>query len=137
MLIHNPGNITQSLTQDRVVNNRLPDAPAPAAVVDAVAHAASDAAAVKQVQTATQQPSAEQLQTAINTVNRSLKNSNQNVQFSLDADTNKMVVRMVDAETGEVIRQVPSDAVLAIARSIDQYQQSHQLQHGLLFQQKA
>jgi len=137
MLIHNPGNITQSLTQDRVVNNRLPDAPAPAAVVDAVAHAASDAAAAKQVQTATQQPSAEQLQTAINTVNRSLKNSNQNVQFSLDADTNKMVVRMVDAETGEVIRQVPSDAVLAIARSIDQYQQSHQLQHGLLFQQKA
>jgi flagellar protein FlaG len=129
MLIQNPGNITQSLAQDRVVSTRIPGAPAPA-VADA-------APAAKPVPAAVQQPNPEQLKAAVAAINRSLRHANQNLQFSLDADTNKMVVKMVDSETGELIRQIPSDAVLAIARSIDQYQQSHQIQQGLLFQQKA
>jgi flagellar protein FlaG len=135
MLIQNSGNITQSLPQDRVVSNRLPGGSTP--VVDAVALPATSEPAVKQVQAAVQQPNPEQLKAAVAAINRSLRHANQNLQFSLDADTNKMVVKMVDSETGELIRQIPSDAVLAIARSIDQYQQSHQIQQGLLFQQKA
>jgi flagellar protein FlaG len=71
-----------------------------------------------------------QLQHAIETVNRQLAAAAQNLRFSVDDDTGKTVVRVVDTATGEVIRQVPSDELLAISRSIDRLQ-------GLLFRQEA
>jgi uncharacterized FlaG/YvyC family protein len=44
---------------------------------------------------------------------------------------------MTDKETGKVISQYPSEQVLAIAQSIDEFVSAHQLQQGMLLQQKA
>jgi flagellar protein FlaG len=52
------------------------------------------------------------------------------LQFSIDDDTGKTIVRVSDAETGEMIRQIPSKELLEIARSLDKLQ-------GLLLKQKA
>jgi flagellar protein FlaG len=71
-----------------------------------------------------------QLQRAVETVNRQLEAAAQNLRFSVDDDTGKTVVRVVDTVTGEVIRQVPSEELLAISRSIDKLQ-------GLLLRQEA
>lgn len=79
------------------------------------------------------QPSPEQLKKAADNINRAMQQSNQNLEFefSMDTDTKKTVVRVVDKKTGELIRQIPSEETVAIARSIDQFQRN------LLLSQKA
>ncbi len=52
------------------------------------------------------------------------------LSFSIDDSTGKTIVRITDAQTGEMIRQIPSEELLAIARSLDRMQ-------GMLLQQKA
>lgn len=73
-----------------------------------------------------QQPSPEQVKKAADNISRAVQQSNQNLQFefSMDTDTNKTVVKVVDRQTGELIRQIPTEETLAIARSIDQFQKS-------------
>lgn len=44
------------------------------------------------------------------------------MRFSMDEDAQRLVVSIVDSGTGEVLRTVPSDAVLRIARMIVQFQ---------------
>lgn len=51
--------------------------------------------------------------------------------FRVDEETDKVVVTVVDPESGEVIRQIPSEEVMAVARALNQVQQ------GLLFDAKA
>jgi flagellar protein FlaG len=79
------------------------------------------------------QPSFEQLKNAADNINQVMQQSNQNLEFefTMDTDTKKAVVRVVDTKTGELIRQIPSEETLAIARSIDKFQ------HSLLLSQKA
>lgn len=54
----------------------------------------------------------------------------QNLQFMVDGETGKTVIRVVDSATKEVIRQIPNEEVLAIARAMDRLQ-------GLLLKGKA
>ena len=41
----------------------------------------------------------------------------------MDESTKKPVFQLKDTETGDLIRQFPTEEMLAISRSIDQYQQ--------------
>jgi flagellar protein FlaG len=41
------------------------------------------------------------------------------LQFSVDAASGRTVIRVVDAETGAVIRQIPSEEILALARHLE------------------
>lgn len=84
-----------------------------------------------------QQPSATQLQNVVDSINKTMKQSNKSMEFSVDATTKRLVVKLTDTETGQLIRQFPSEEVLAIAQSIDQYLSQHQSQQGMLLQQKA
>lgn len=77
------------------------------------------------------QASAAQLQNVVDSINKTLLQANKNIQFSVDSDTKRTVVKLMDMETGDVIRQYPSKEALAISQSIDQIQQ------GLLLKQKA
>lgn len=77
-----------------------------------------------------QKPTSEQLKAAVNEINRALQQSNRALEFSVDEDTDRLIVRLKDGETGETIRQFPSDETLAIARYIADVQQ------GLLISQK-
>ncbi len=78
------------------------------------------------------EPSSQQLQAAVASMNRVMQISNQNLKFSLDPSTKEPVVQVVDTETGDLIRQIPSKEALAVAESIDQF-----LQRGVLLKQKA
>jgi flagellar protein FlaG len=89
------------------------------------------AVAIAPAQNAPAQPSAEQLNNAVAAINKVFQQSNQDLQFSVDTDTHTTVVKMVEASTGTLIRQFPSETTLAIAREIEQFQQ------GLLLTQKA
>ena len=83
-------------------------------------------------QTAPQQPSSAQLQSAVDGINHAMRQSSQNLEFSVDSSTKKPIVKMVDTQTGDLIRQFPSEETLAIARSIDQFLQ----RQGMLLNDK-
>jgi len=57
--------------------------------------------------------------------------ANTGVEFSIDQDSNKTLVKVVDTKTGDTIKQFPSKEMIAISQSIDQFQK------GLLLRQKA
>lgn len=56
--------------------------------------------------------------------------ANNDLQFSVDRDSGDTVVRIIDGKTGDLVRQIPSEEALAIAKDLDRLQ-------GLLLQQKA
>ncbi|HQT31247.1 MAG TPA: flagellar protein FlaG [Thiobacillus sp.] len=105
----------------------------PAAQPDLRAHGAAPAKAVAitPVQNVPVQPSGEELKSAVAAINQVMRQSNQSLEFSVDTDAHRTVVKMVDTSTGELIRQFPSEATLAISRGIEEFQQ------GLLITQKA
>ncbi len=43
----------------------------------------------------------------------------QTIQFSIDQDTDRIVVKVVDTETQKVLRQIPNEEVLAISKTLD------------------
>ena len=67
---------------------------------------------------------------AVQSANAYVQSVSTNLQFSLDQDTGRTVVKMVDTETEEVLRQFPSEEMLAISKSIDRMQ-------GLLINREA
>ena len=44
------------------------------------------------------------------------------MQFEIDPDVHQVVVSIIDSETGDKIRTIPSEALLRIARMIVQMQ---------------
>ena len=77
------------------------------------------------------QPTNAQLQSAVDKINQAMLQANTGVEFSIDTDSKRTVVKVVDSKTGDTIKQFPSKEMLAISQSIDQFQK------GLLITQKA
>ena len=73
--------------------------------------------------------SLDQLKEAVKATNDFVSLVNNSVEFSMDDDTGVTVVKVVDKETKEVVRQIPSEEMLAIAKALDTVQ-------GLLVRQK-
>ena len=74
--------------------------------------------------------SRDQLQSAVSAANEFVKPINNAIEFSVDKDSGEMVVKVTDISTNEVIRQIPSEEMLAVAQALDKFQ-------GLLIKQKA
>ncbi len=64
------------------------------------------------------------LEKALESVNNSLKAWSTGMRFEMDKDAHRLVVSIVDNDTGKVLRTIPSEAVLRIARMIVQLQGS-------------
>lgn len=120
----------------RVSNNAIETAPK---AVDA-GSARADLPAIVSASNALQQiavpptgsaNSAGQLNEALQSINETLRALSQNVEFSIDdSSDHRIVVRIVDQQTQEIIRQIPSEEALQIAKGLDRVQ-------GLLIHQKA
>ncbi|MCR4299351.1 MAG: flagellar protein FlaG [Gallionella sp.] len=137
MLIQNISNTAQAPQPARIVNNRLASDGEPVVVAAASSNVAAQPSVTLELPQATakpaveQQASAEQVKSAMENINRVLKQSDRNLEFSVDESTKKQMFKLTDAETGDVIRQYPTEEMLAISRAIDQVQQ------GLLLKQEA
>ena len=59
---------------------------------------------------------------AVQAANSYVQSVSTGLQFSLDQDSGRTVVKMIDTTTDEVLRQFPSEEILAISRSIDRMQ---------------
>jgi flagellar protein FlaG len=60
------------------------------------------------------------LQEAIERLNEQMKNNGRQLNFSVDKTIDRTVVQVKNAETGEVIRQIPDETLLRVAHSIEQ-----------------
>jgi len=59
-----------------------------------------------------------QLKAAVDAANRQLDQSNRELAFVFDDKLGRMLVKIVDTRTNTVIRQVPSEEMLAAARAL-------------------
>ena len=70
------------------------------------------------------------LETAVKKLNDLVAPALQTVQFSLDAESERMVVKVVDTASKQVLRQIPNEEVLAMSKTLDKLQ-------GLMIRQTA
>ena len=117
---------------EMIAGTQTSDAAAAAGQVAGGQRAGEDAA---QQQPGGHQPNEAEIQEAIDEVRRVIEPMARNLQFSVDDDTNLTLIKVVDSATDEVIRQIPSEEMVAIAKAIDKLQ--GMLQQGVLLRDKA
>lgn len=67
---------------------------------------------------------------AVKKLNETVAPALQTLQFEMDEESEKLVVKVVDKQSKEVIRQMPSEEALAFSKTIDKLQ-------GLVIRQTA
>jgi len=77
-------------------------------------------------------PEMNQVSQALKNINKLLQDAMppQNLEFTIDEDSDRTIVKVVDQKTREVLRQIPSEEVLELSKALD-------LSQGLLIRQKA
>ncbi|KJK14189.1 hypothetical protein UB46_39200 [Burkholderiaceae bacterium 16] len=60
--------------------------------------------------------------TAIQHLKDLLRTTAFNVEFEIDQDTHRVITKVVDKDTGDVIRQLPSEEVMRIAHALQKAQ---------------
>ena len=69
---------------------------------------------------------ADDIKEAIETLNKTLDLGKTKAMISHDADLNRYIVKIEDEDSGEIVREIPSEAVLKFARNLREIK-------GLLF----
>ncbi|WP_321324307.1 flagellar protein FlaG [Thiomicrorhabdus sp.] len=67
------------------------------------------------------QINAAEIDSQMTSINAQLQKLQNYLKFERDEDSDRMVIFVKDRETGEVIRQIPTQEFLAISKSIGQY----------------
>lgn len=75
-------------------------------------------------------PSEDQVSQALKSINNVLQSRSQDLEFSVDSASARTIVKVVDKNTQEVIRQMPTQEALEIAKALDKL-------HSLLIRQTA
>jgi flagellar protein FlaG len=70
------------------------------------------------------------LEKAVDTLREVFQNVEPRLQFEVDPDLHRVIVKIMNGESGEVIRQIPPKEVLDLARNV-------QASTGLLLKQQA
>ena len=65
------------------------------------------------------EPSRDQLNKAVSDLNQSSQMKTQGLEFSIDEDSQRTVVKVIDQETKEVLRQIPTKEALALAKAFE------------------
>ncbi|GLQ01075.1 hypothetical protein GCM10007891_29280 [Methylophaga thalassica] len=77
-----------------------------------------------------QQQRTEALRDKVAQLNDYMQNMNRNLQFSVDDTSGDTVIKVIDSETEEVVRQIPSEEILEARHAIEKYR-------GILLETKA
>lgn len=107
-----------------------PRAPASQGTPSDVKTAKAVANPSEQLQAAQEQALSKDVESAVKKANHAVQASARDLEFTVDNASGQTVVKVIDRQTNEVIRQIPSDEMLAIAESIEQLR-------GLLVKQQA
>ena len=114
-------------TQSAASGNALPDV----AQVRTPPKSQTDSGLASSQTATTPKPNPEELQHLVEQANAALQGRFSDLKFTVAEDTDINVVRVEDSETGELIRQFPSEAMIAVARAVDE------AQRGMMLEEKA
>jgi len=70
------------------------------------------------------------IEAAVEEANRALATTSLSVRFSIEGETNRIIVRLTDQGTGEVVRQFPTEEQLGIQARLRELM-------GVLFNEQA
>ena len=98
-------------SQSNVTNLGLP--------ADGIQKAADSARSTEQVNAATQ-VDADELNQAVNDITESMSMMQKGLAFKVDEDLGIQVVKVIDVATGELIRQMPNEEALEIAKKLNE-----------------
>lgn len=62
------------------------------------------------------------LAAAVNKLNQQISPALQTIEFSLEQDSARMIVKVIDTASKTVIRQIPNEEVLAFSKTLDRLQ---------------
>ena len=79
---------------------------------------------------ATDKDMVDKLTEAVDKINEMMQQGKQMLTFQLDDDSGRMVVRVIDSQSKEVVRQIPSEETINFAKYVDGLV-------GLIFNKKA
>lgn len=65
-------------------------------------------------------PTRQPVEDAVSTIQQFVQTVQRNLNFSLDDSTGRVVVKVTDGLSGDVIRQIPSEEALRLAESLEQ-----------------
>jgi flagellar protein FlaG len=68
-----------------------------------------------------QQERVEALQERVAELNDHMQNFNRSLQFTVDESSGDTVIKVIDSETDELVRQIPSQTLLDIRNAVDKY----------------
>lgn len=77
------------------------------------------------------EPSEEQVRKTTDELQRRVSEVASELEFTVDQSTGRLIVKVTDSRTKEVILQIPSDQMLQLGKDLDRFQQ------GLLLNRKA
>ncbi|MCP4492702.1 MAG: flagellar protein FlaG [Gammaproteobacteria bacterium] len=66
-----------------------------------------------------EQEAAQQLEDSVSQLNELVQSVQRDLRFSIDEFSGDTVIQVLDTKTEEVIRQIPSEEVLALAKNIE------------------
>ena len=66
--------------------------------------------------------SSSSVETALQSINNEMASWSNQMQFTIDPDTHRVVVDIIDPKTGKTISTIPSETVLRIAKMITKFQ---------------
>lgn len=73
------------------------------------------------------------IESAVAEISEFVQSTNRQLAFSIDENTKRSVVKVTDSSSGEVIRQIPSEEVLALSERIKELQTDVGTAVGVLF----
>ena len=106
MIRHSDGSVTALPPLPAALGTAKSVKPAPAATVTPAAP----------------EPTRFEIEQAVSSANEQMHAVAPSLQFEVDADTQQVVIRLVDRQDQRVLRQVPSAEMLAIARALERMQ---------------
>ena len=65
--------------------------------------------------------SMDELKDAVGKLNASMQANSRSLEFSIDEDSKRTVVKLIDVNTKEVVRQYPTEEALRISKSLDSF----------------
>ena len=95
------------------------------------------AAAVIEEQTRETEVTKEDLEKAVSHLKEYVQSMKRDMDFSVDDKTGRFVVKVYDSETRELIRQIPSEEMLAISRHLAEALEDADAQKGFLIELNA
>ena len=115
--------LSRLVAADNPASASTPSSTTETAKTDTPSTVATEAAKASQV-------GSEELNKVVEEINDFIKPINNSLQFSIDRDSGTTVVKVIDTDTDEMIKQIPSEEMLALAKAIGQLK-------GLLVKQQA